>query len=1024
MPLTIGARLGPHEILDRLGAGGMGEVYLALDTRLERRVALKILPGPMSRDAEAIGRFRREGLMLASLNHPNIATIYGFEELADGTTALVMEWVDGETLSTRLGRGDIAIDEVLRIGLQIAGALEVAHEHGVIHRDVKPGNVMIGPRGLIKVLDFGLARRRAGIEPIRASAMPGASASTEDSPTLAMPAPNRASDPSVRADGITVENMTVGTPGYMSPEQVLGQEVDERTDVFALGCVLYECLTGQRVFSGDSALEVMRATLTHAPNLERLPENTPREVRALVGRSLERDRERRPSDMSAVIVELEEALGIGAAARREAEPRVIPNNLPARATRFVGREEARSECGRLLGSSRLLSLLGMGGSGKTRLALEVAEERRESYPDGLWFVNLSPVADSGRVVDVAAEVLGVTDAPGRSPLDGLVDHVGDRRMLFVVDNCETALEGARSLVAGILARCPRSRVLATSREPLALDGEALFLVPALAIPETGATVDPKALIENEAVRLFVDRARGAQPDFDLTADNAADVIEICRRLDGIPLALELAAARVRLLGVSQIRARLGDRFKLLAQPRGRGPSGQETLLATIQWSWDHLLPPEQDLARRLAVFTGGWTLERATQVTSDSGDEFEVLDLLTRLVERSVVVVERRDRAAPRYRFLESVWRFVFEKLEAHPDHAPMRERHLNAYLELGTVASKAMTGPGLAQQLAELKPEEDNILAALDWCDHAPDGARRGLLMVESFQRFWSVTGRYTLALRVLEDAIRRDAANPPNGERARVLTRAASFLMLLGRGDEARSHLEESAEFLRTSEDSSGLPAALAGLGVVAMIDLRYEDALAYGEESLELYRRRGQSRGVAMALHNLGTIESVLRRSDHGRARFETALALLRETGDRSTEALCLTALAVALVRGDDLEAARDRLRECLAILADIAAPREGLFAIDAIAEWMLAEGRPSDASRFAGASEASRRAFTISYFPSEKAEADQMLERIRASLGQVETERSLEIGRGMSLESALNEARTILGAGPPREDRPAV
>jgi len=637
--LTAGTRLGPYEILGELGAGGMGEVYLGRDLRLDRDVALKVLPHRVAADPEAVARLRREALTLASLTHPNIAAIYGFEESPDGPLVLALERVEGETLASRIARGALPTEMALQVCAQIAQALEAAHERGVIHRDVKPANVIIGPRGLVKVLDFGLARR--GPEHMSPASPPLATEAGEGV-TVALPQPD--------------SGVILGTPGYMSPEQVRASDVDERSDVFAFGCVLYECLTGRRAFQGGDLGDTLRATLAGDVDLSALPPSTPERVRALLRRCLEKKPEDRLPTMRSARNELEEALGIRrASALREGESYSTPHNLPARTTSFIGRTSLLEECRRALGASRLLTLAGMGGTGKTRVAIHLAESLLAEYPDGVWFVDLSPLADSRRVADVAAETLGVADVPGLTPLMSLIKHVRDRRMLFVLDNCEEVLEGAGELASSLLRSCPATRVIATSRRALGLEGESVLAVPPLATPAAADALPLESVRVCEAVRLFVDRAIAVQPSFALDTANAPTVAEICRRLDGIPLAIELAASRIRMLDAEQIRDRLHDRFKLLARPGSGASSRQQTVKSVIQWSWDHLLPPEQDLMRRLAVFTGGWALDRATAVCSDHGDEFEVLDLLTRLVEHSLVVVDRDANGQARYRFLESV---------------------------------------------------------------------------------------------------------------------------------------------------------------------------------------------------------------------------------------------------------------------------------------------------------------------------------------------------------------------------------
>ncbi len=989
-------RLGPYEILGRLGAGGMGEVWLARDSRLQREVALKLLPSRLTADSEALALFRNEALALASLNHPNIATIHGLEEMPGGTMVLVLELVEGESLAQRLARERFTVDEALQVAAQVAQALEVAHEQGVVHRDLKPGNVMLGPRGLVKVLDFGLAKRTYGLaNPRPAAAGPPAagftSVSGEQSASMSGP--------------------VSGTPGYMSPEQVLAGTQDERTDVFAFGCLLYECLSGRRAFPSDDPFVAMAQVLNHVPGLGALPERTPAAVRAMIEACLTKDTEQRPRSARELRFTLEEALGIRrAAALREGERVTTPHNLPAQATSFVGRQATLAECTRALGKTRLLTLTGIGGSGKTRLALQLAESQLDTFRDGVWFVDVAPLAEPERLVEALAATLGVRDEQGRSLIEGVTAWLAPRCALVMLDNAETHPQACTTLATQLLRTCPEAKLLVTNREPLGVEGETLYTVPTLSVPgvhvRTAAAADA-----SEAVRLFCERARAASTTFQLEDGNASAVAEICRRLDGIPLALELAAARVRLLGVDQIRARLGDRFKLLTRSSAGAPSRQQTVLAVIQWSWDHLLAPEQDLLRRLAVFTGGWTLERATAVCSDDGDEFGVLDLLTRLVERSLVVVQHGEFGVPRYRFLESVWRFALERFDAQLEHAALRERHLAVYLALAEGAEAALSGPQFEATMRELGPEEENLLAALSWCSHAEDGAVRGLRLVAGVHRFWSVRGRYALGLRLCQEALALDTARLPTPIRAKVLTRAAGFAGIKGDYSSSRPLLEESLAICRSQHDDKGVARALAGLGVVAMLQSRFEDALALSAESRALYEALGERRGVAIALHNIATVQWALGTGDHGRANLETALSIYRDVGDRSTEALCLASLVSSLLRVGTPAEAGERLRECLALLGTLEAPREAAYALEATAEWLFACGRPAEAARILGAAATARAALGSALLPAEATEVARLLARLSATLGEREAARIRAEGEGLALEQVLREAAAL-------------
>ncbi|MEQ1832802.1 MAG: protein kinase [Candidatus Eisenbacteria bacterium] len=982
-------RLGPYELSGALGAGGMGEVWLARDTRLQRQVALKLLPARLSNEPDLLAAFRNEALALAALNHPNIATIHGLEELPGGMLVLVLELVEGESLAQRLKRGALALDEAMQIGSQVALALEVAHERGIVHRDLKPANIMLGPRGLVKVLDFGLAKRTHGL--------------ANSAPTGTMlPVDSSAS----------VTGPVAGTPGYMSPEQVLAGTQDARTDLFAFGCVLYECLSGQRAFAADDPFVAMAQVLNDTPDFTLLPERTPAPVRTLLGACLQKDADARPGEARTLRFALEEALGIRrAAALREGEAVRTPHNLPTASSSFVGREGTLAECTLALAETRFLTLTGMGGSGKTRVALRLAEQQLDTFVDGVWFVDVAPLTDPGRLLETLAAVVGIRDEAGRSLADSVRAHFATRRCLVVLDNSETHPGACTALAVDLLASSPQLKMLVTNREPLGAEGETIYTVPALGVP--GSSVLTAAAAENsEAVRLFRDRARAALPGFELTDDNAGAVAEICRRLDGVPLALELAAARVRLLGVDQIRARLGDRFKLLTRSGTGAPSRQQTVLAVIQWSWDHLLEPEQDLMRRLAVFTGGWTLDRATAVCSDSGDEFEMLDLLTRLAERALVVVVRLSDGSARYRYLESVWRFALEKLEPHLEHAAMRERHLNAYVAFAEQAEQRMAGTGLAAAVRELDREEENVLAALAWCSQAHDGVSLGLRLAGAAYRFWSIEGRFTVGRRVLDDALARDAERRATPERAKALTRAAGFALLAGDYPAAEPLLEESLVLARTLGDRKAEARALAGLGVSTMYQSRLDDSVRYGEQSLALYEQLGEKRGVAISHHNLGSLEHMRGQPARATDHFTAALTLLTATGDVATETLCRAALAASWLRLGDYARAHGELERCLALLEGLGSVRETVYVLTVLADLLHLQDRHAEAARLLGTSEALRTNAGMTLLPGEQAEVDAILARLEKHMGWPELVSAKQAGAGLTADQSVLEMKALL------------
>jgi predicted ATPase/serine/threonine protein kinase len=1065
-------RFGHYTLLGKLGAGGMGEVSLARDDRLGREVALKMLPRRLAQDAESLLRFRREALTLASLNHPNIAVIHGFEEDAGGALALVLERVTGESLAERLDRGPLQTTEALHICAQIAEALEAAHERGIIHRDLKPSNVMLAPRGLVKVLDFGLARRigdaapqveapregpvgveAAGIEDAQTITMPparrdaeasdladtvampaprgsaagaadladtiavrppGADTGGEEADTVAVPAPAGGADPASRVPSgsgppVTHVGVATGTPGYMSPEQVRGEEQDHRTDVFAFGCVLYECLTGARAVQGRTIVELMRGAIDRSVDLTALPERTPAPVRELLGRCLERDATQRLDQIRTARHTLEDVLGIRrAAALRAGEVAAVPNNLPAAVTSFVGRERELADCARQLESVRWLTLAGMGGSGKTRLAQRLAEEALEAFPDGVWFVDLTALEHPERVPASLAEAAGVPEEPGVPIMRTLSRSFGERRVLIVLDNCEDVLEPVSRVGSELLGACPALKLLATSREPIGASGEVVVAVAPLSLPEAEAGHDPSVLAANESVRLFVERAVVASPTFALGASNAEAVAEICRRLDGIPLAIELAAARVRMLSLDEIRSRLGDRFRLLTTGGRGAPGRHQTLRATIQWSADHLSDDERDLFARLGVFVGAWSLESAVAVAGADRDEFEVLDAMTRLVDRSLVVVTPAVAGGTRYRYLETVRHFALERLAESGAEETVRDLHLEYFLRVAEESETRLAGPDQKQWLPRLDVEHSDLLAAHARCGTDAIRAVRGLRLTAAMWRYWSARGHYELAARTMREALGRPGAGLRNTDRAAVLVRAGGNALARGDYDSARPLVEESLAISGELGDRVGVARCLGMLASIAV----FQDALAEARmrslESLSAYRDLGRPAGVANALQTLAHVALQQGDLDEAHLRYEEALKTLAGTGDERQIALLLSDFGRVAIRKGDWEGGRARLATALGLARGVVAQREAAYGLEGTAELMAAKGDPAASARILGASQSLRELMGSPLTAAEAAEQEALVDRLRERLGGEVWTTHLTAGRSLSFEAAIDHA----------------
>jgi predicted ATPase len=982
--------LGHYVIENELGRGGMGVVYLARDLRLGRLVAIKTLPAGVASDPEQLSRFEREAKLLASLNHPNIATIHGLEEADDSTRYLILEFVDGQTLAGRLSGGALPFEEAVQVCKQVADALEAAHERGVIHRDLKPQNVMIVPGGRVKVLDFGLAKRSVG---------EGAA-----NPETSM---------------VTVAGMMMGTPGYMSPEQVLAQPQDNRTDVFAFGCVLYECLTARRVFDAGTLPGMIAAVLSADPDWSVLPTAAPAGVRDLLAACLQKDPDRRP----AAIGEVRNTLVRLLREHESGEGRTISaltgalHNLPREVTSFVGREVELAECRALLEQTHFLTMTGAGGSGKTRLALRLVSGMVERYPGGVWFVDLAPVAESARVPQVVAAALAVREEPGRPLEQTLIARLKVQKTLLVLDNCEHVIQACARLVQSLLHASDQLSVVATSREALGVVGEQIFSVPTLSAPVYRRRIGAEAAATYASVRLFVERAAQVQPGFQLTDESAGAIAEICRRLDGIPLAIELAAARIKVLAVDQIRAKLDDRFRLLTGGSRTAVPRQQTLRATIQWSYDQLHADEQRLMRALGVFAGGWTLEGAAAVSGPSEDEFDVLDLLTRLVDKSLVVVERPRIGDPRYRYLETVREYALEKLTEAQESEPVRDRHIGFYLGVAERAEGELMGPQQSAWLHRLDAEHENLIAAASWRELPEGEPESALRLGGAVWRYWMFRGHLGLGRRVLGQLLKAPVSSV--GARGKALYGHAALALYQGDHTAAKQDFQESLAAYQAAGDPGRVADALGGLGAVAVHQRDYGAAHECYERSLALARELGDRHRMAHHLNNLGVV--CLRRDDLGAARalFEEARDLLRQMGDSTSLALSLQNLAMLSGRSRDIHALRGYLIEGLDLLQEMGSQQPLAVALESSAELAMLRQEPLQVAMLLGAAETLRSAIEM---PPEPGQAEE-LARLRAWAEQASDPKAFEEawsrGASWSFETAITEALTWLKGISPAE-----
>ncbi|HEU5299710.1 MAG TPA: adenylate/guanylate cyclase domain-containing protein, partial [bacterium] len=532
---------------------------------------------------------------------------------------------------------------------------------------------------------------------------------------------------------------------------------------------------------------------------------------------------------------------------------VFPNNLPRQLTSFIGREREMAEVKELVRTSPLVTLTGTGGSGKTRLAIQVGADLVEAFPDGVWLIALESLSDPALVAAAIAAVVGVREETHRAVLQTLVDALRTRSLLLILDNSEHLLDAVAPVAETLVRSGPNLRILATSQERLGVPGELVYPVGMLPVPDPRRTAAPDDITHYAAVQLFVDRALLSQPRFALTRDNAPAVAQVVRRLDGIPLAIELAAARANALSVDQIAARLDDRLALLTTGSRTEVPRHQTLRAVLDWSYDLLVPDERAILRRLSVFAGGFTLEAAEGICSRPG-EVDVLGLLTRLVEKSLVVFDDQG-AGPRYRLLESVRLYGQEQLRGEGEEAEARTRHRDWYLLLAEQAEPGLIGPEQKRWLDRLEEEHDNLRAALTWSRDGPDGIAHGLVLAGALTMFWDIRGYWREGREWLETMVGRSSEE--SHARVKALNGVANFAFFQGDFKTATTFGQEGLALSRRLGDSRGAATCLNILGFEACRIENYARARELGAESLSLSRESGDLMGTAAAQAVLGLV-----------------------------------------------------------------------------------------------------------------------------------------------------------------------
>ena len=992
----IGQTLAHYRITAAIGAGGMGEVYRATDTKLGRDVALKILPAGMASRPDRLERFQREAKALAALDHPGIVTVYSVEE-ADGVHFLTMQLVEGQPLDKLIPEGGMPAERILEIATALAEALAAAHDKGIVHRDLKPANVMVTPEGRVKVLDFGLAKVRDAL----AQASDGSELPT---------------------DMRTREGVVMGTVPYMSPEQVQGGALDHRTDIFSLGVILHEMATGRRPFVGRSSAELLAAILRDAvPPVTTSRADLPAHLAHVIRRCLEKDQARRFQAARDLAAELRPT-------RREADDDVsrILCPPPAPATPLIGREETlEAAAEHLRGGARLLTITGYGGTGKTRFAIELFNRLASSHGGGAAFVSLASVTAAADVLPTLATALAIPEAHGRSALDALGTVIGSRDVLLVLDNLEQVLEAAED-IAALVARCPKLRVIATSRAPLKVGAETEFSLPPLELPAAGAQA-LDALRRCPSVSLFVQRAAKVKPGFALGEANAAPIAEICRRLDGLPLALELAAARARILEPAALLQRLDHALDLLTSGDRDLPLRQRTLRTAISWSYSLLDAREQRLLRRLSCFHEGWTLEAMEQVCYSADERHRALDELDSLVEKGLVRVVGE---SGRYALLETIRAFAAEQLHASGEVESMRKAHADYFVSFAERVAFDLRTPDQLEAMRRAHREDANSHAAIDWLtararagDH--EALDQALLLCGCQNWFWHLSAQHQTARLAYETLLALAEGRPPSRGRAlswlgtgMVSTTTDEWERALGEWTRGFEEGEAVGDARIAAEGRAGMgwcnlslgrieEAAQAlddGIARAAPVDA-FLQALAMTVKGMLLFATGEREAGVALVQdarriqerigdHELGGVaQSFLAQMTFAQGDPETAstlyreaLAMLEAVGDYPEVARVHCEMGWTALAASDSRAATESFRRAVHAYEGMGSARGTGQALLGLAAVEAALGRAEGAVAIAAAAEAFlARAGTVVAHPMDPGVAERIAS-LKASIPQ--------------------------------------
>lgn len=1002
--MELGQEIQHFSLISSLGKGGMGEVFLALDNRLGRNVALKFLSADLCAQPDHVNRFIREARAASSLNHPNVCTIHEIND-SGPRPFIAMEFIEGETLAQMIVRSRRGVYQTIEVALQVADALAEAHKNGLIHRDIKPANIIVSPTGRVKLLDFGLAkqvdRKHAGSEEL----------------------------------SITRDGMIVGTASYMSPEQTRGLDVDERTDVWSLGVTMYEMLTGIHPFAGETLADTLASILTQEPiPIKRIVPGLPKALEDLVSHCLKKKIDERLascSDLQARLRLLESELDIvetfdtihGSVKRddptvafehattevalekvtgKEIRKRNLrPNNLPERYDPILGRDKEISEVVALLRDDRvrLVTLTGIGGTGKTRLAEAVAENMLVDFEDGVFLVELGAITQKELIIQQIAGSLGIEDHGGKALDKLLSEHLNGKNILLVLDNFEQIVNGAAELTS-LFDSSDRLKMLVTSRVLLNLSVEREYTVPPLELPSGSQSTD--VLSSNPAIRLFVDRASTVRPTFELTEKNVEMVRAICSRLEGLPLAIELAAARMRVLSPAAIHEKLDDSLRLLAGGAGDIPERHRTMRGMVKWSYDLLSEPERSMFIQLSVFRGGFRFEAAEAVCMTDGNGGpEAFELLASFADKSLLYKKETASGELRFHILEVVREFAAEELQATGREFEAGKHHAEYFTQFAELMEPRIQA-GDADVFPVLEEDHDNFRSAIRWSlDNDPALAVR---LVVALRNFWILHGHLNEGFAWLADA--SDVGDPPADLRFTLMNGLGLAARFRGDHDAARKAYVAGLAAGEEAGDKTGIAISSRGLGLVLMQSGDIEAARSHFERGLEISRELEDDLGIAMSLSFLGDLYRSAGDYSAAAQPIESSVEIFRKIGRRAALADALNNLGSVLIVQNNFTKGKACFSEAFEIAHNLGNKITISHSLDGFAAIALHNGDLAACARLSGAADAMRESVGYKIEPAEMRFRDSYFEKLRKKLSASELSDETEKGRQVEL-AALAE-----------------